>query len=64
MPTVVEAALSVIVVQFRSMIPLLMGILMIHIKVSQDVKASPFGRGVTAGDGEGKDADGDSRAQR
>ena len=31
MPTVVEAALSVIVVQFRSMIPLLMGILMIHI---------------------------------
>lgn len=29
MPTVVEAALSVIVVQFRSMIPLLMGILMI-----------------------------------
>jgi hypothetical protein len=27
-------------------------------------KASPFGRGVTAGDGEGKDADGDSRAQR
>ena len=57
MPTVVEAALSVIVVQFRSMIPLLMGILMIHIKVSQDVKASPFGRGVTAGDGEGKDAE-------
>ena len=50
-------ALSVIVVQFRSMIPLLMGILMIHIKVSQDVKASPFGRGVTAGDGEGKDAE-------
>lgn len=29
MPTVVEAALSVIVVQFRSMIPLVMGILMI-----------------------------------
>ena len=27
-------------------------------------KASPFGRGVTAGDGEGKDADNDSRAQR
>ena len=27
-------------------------------------KASPFGRGVTEGDGEGKDADGDLRAQR
>ena len=27
-------------------------------------KASPSGRGVTEGDGEGKDADGDSRAQR
>ena len=27
-------------------------------------KASPLGRGVTKGDGEGKDADGDSRAQR
>ena len=27
-------------------------------------KASPSGRGVTAGDGEGKDADGDSKAQR
>ena len=27
-------------------------------------KASPSGRGVTAGDGEGKDADGDLRAQR
>ena len=28
------------------------------------VKASPFGRGVTEGDGEGKDADGDVKAQR
>ena len=27
-------------------------------------KASPLGRGVTKGDGEGKDADGDSRARR
>ena len=27
-------------------------------------KASPSGRGVTEGDGEGKDADGDLRAQR
>ena len=27
-------------------------------------KASPSGRGVTEGDGEGKDADGDSRARR
>jgi hypothetical protein len=27
-------------------------------------KASPSGRGVTEGDGEGKDADNDSRAQR
>ena len=27
-------------------------------------KASPLGRGVTEGDGEGKDADGDSKAQR
>ena len=33
--------------------------------VSQEVaEASPFGRGVTEGDGEGKDADGETQARR
>ena len=38
--------------------------LLVQRELDRHAKASPFGRGVTAGDGEGKDADGDSRAQR
>ena len=42
----------------------LQGVFAIFAHLSGSDKASPFGRGVTEGDGEGKDADGDSRAQR
>ena len=38
--------------------------LLVQRELDRHAKASPFGRGVTEGDGEGKDADGDSRAQR
>ena len=42
----------------------LQGVFVIFAHLSGSDKASPFGRGVTEGDGEGKDADGDLRAQR
>ena len=40
------------------------GFLQFFAHLSGSDKASPSGRGVTEGDGEGKDADNDLRAQR
>ena len=36
----------------------------VQLRVARPAKASPFGRGVTEGDGEGKDADGELKTQR